>query len=120
MWNRPTSIEIAVQAVLDELKIEYIAQHPIGRYNADFFIQQLNLVLECDGTYWHSSEKDQAHDRKRDAWMMTRGYKIARLAEADINANARAITLAALVSFGFEITLENQVPAHSSSSSSPS
>lgn len=95
-WNQPSSIEKAVALVLDELQILYIQQKPIGRYFADFFLPQFNLVLECDGDYWHSSSEAQAYDAKRDKWMRTRGLNVIRLSEKLIKTDAKKLVTEAL------------------------
>lgn len=77
-----TSIEAAIRHALDALDIAYLPQHPIGRYSADFFLPQVGVLIETDGTYWHSL--DPARDARRDAWMRRRGYTTIRIAEREI------------------------------------
>jgi very-short-patch-repair endonuclease len=77
-----TSIEAAIRHALDALDIAYLPQHPIGRYSADFFLPQIGVLIETDGTYWHSL--NPARDARRDAWMRRRGYRTIRIPERDI------------------------------------
>ncbi len=84
----PTSIELAVRAVLDMLGEDYIFQHQIGRYVVDFYLPHRNIVLEADGAYWHSLPKVAARDEMRDVRMRELGYKIVRLTENEIKTNA--------------------------------
>jgi very-short-patch-repair endonuclease len=62
-------------------------QKKIGRYNVDFYLQHLDLVIECDGDYWHSLPRSVERDRRKDKWLKAKGYNIIRLSESDINTD---------------------------------
>jgi very-short-patch-repair endonuclease len=85
--HRVTRIEDRMAEALDRRGIVYGRQYRIGRYHADFFIPQWNLVLECDGDYWHSLPKHQVFDRQRDAVMREMGYQVVRIWEHAIKAD---------------------------------
>ena len=53
--GRPSSLETIVEAILGVLEEPYERQKKIGFWSVDFYIPRLNLVIECDGTYWHGS-----------------------------------------------------------------
>lgn len=91
-----TSIEVAVARVLDALGVMYEEQKPFGYYTADFYIPSQNLVIECDGDYWHSLPGRSGHDRRKDTFLRNRGYRVVRLTETDINADAQACVLRGL------------------------
>lgn len=55
-----------------------ITQYQIGPYRADFFIEEFNLVIECDGQDFHSSDEQIKYDRQRDEYMRNLGYKVER------------------------------------------
>lgn len=93
----PTGIEIATREALEQTGLQFSEQKQIGRYIADFLIPSANLVIECDGEYWHSLPGAKAKDRRRDRYMRDRGYKVVRLTESDINANAFRALKTALV-----------------------
>lgn len=84
----PSSIELAVQAWLDALGIAYEAQKQIGRYHADICISDINLVIECDGAYWHRDTSDA--DCRRDKFMTDSGWMVLRLPEAKIKSGEAA------------------------------
>ena len=52
----PSSIEKAIWKVLDSLEINYKTQVPFchGRFVVDICIPDRNLIIECNGTYWHN------------------------------------------------------------------
>jgi very-short-patch-repair endonuclease len=63
-----------------DLKIR--RQAPMGGYVADFVCHVARLVIEIDG-YYHQSPERQARDAERDAWLSERGYSVLRIAEKD-------------------------------------
>ena len=92
----PTSIEIAVQEILDILNIEYEAQKPIGKYIADFYIPAQNLIIECDGDYWHSLPDVKKRDKQKDKYLRKQGYTVKRLPEKVIKNDKHAAVKQAL------------------------
>lgn len=87
MLKKDTSIELKVQGFLNEIGINYSKQKvvPKARTVADFYLPKENLMLYCDGDYWHSLP----NIKKRNAWqnekLATLGYEILRLSETEIN-----------------------------------
>jgi very-short-patch-repair endonuclease len=65
-------------------------QHPIGPYIADFFVRETNLVIEVDGIA-HDYGDRPARDLARDEYMASRGYRIIRLAAADVMNNLQHV-----------------------------
>jgi very-short-patch-repair endonuclease/endogenous inhibitor of DNA gyrase (YacG/DUF329 family) len=100
----PTSIEVAVKRVLIELDILFVEQKQIGHWLADFYLPEYNLVLECDGDYWHSLPKQIEKDARRDKWMKSKGYSILRLPENKIKANALQCVVDGLAQQGINPT----------------
>jgi very-short-patch-repair endonuclease len=58
-------------------------QAPMGPYVVDFVCHAARLVIEVDG-YYHRSAERQAHDAERDAWRAERGYGVVRFDEKDV------------------------------------
>ena len=54
---KDTSIELKIQNYLKELGITFFTHQYIKEiehgYQCDIFIPSMNLVIECDGDYWH-------------------------------------------------------------------
>lgn len=93
----PSSIEDVVARLLDALNIRYKRQAFIGRCLVDFFLLEKRLVIECDGTYWHSLPGRQESDQRRDSWLQSKGFKVIRLTEREIrdgDANTRLMEIA--------------------------
>lgn len=86
--DKPTSIEIAIHQVLDKLEIKYEVHKVIDNLTVDIYIPELNLVVECDGNYWHNLPEQKHADIRRDYWLRSQGFKVIRIWEKDINADA--------------------------------
>lgn len=80
-----SSIEKKIADVLFQMNVAFRHNYPIRRYFADFLIFH-NVVIECDGEYWH---KDKEKDQRRDEKVMGDGYYIFRLPEKRINENPK-------------------------------
>jgi len=86
---KDTSIELAIRAALDSWGVAYIPSYRIGGYEADIFIPCANLVIECDGDYWHNLPGRKESDAERDVFMRALGYEVVRIWERDINEDAK-------------------------------
>ena len=57
-----TQQEKNVAICLDDLGLRYETQVQFEPYRVDFFIPELNLVIEADGVYGHLKKADQKRD----------------------------------------------------------
>lgn len=83
MFN--TKPELKMKELLNKLGIEYIFQKRIINYMVDFYIPNKNLIIECDGNYWHNYPTGLEKDRIRDERLKLKGYQIIRFWESEIN-----------------------------------
>jgi very-short-patch-repair endonuclease len=80
-----SSIENKTASLLDKLNIQYKRQYPVeGIALVDFFIKP-NIIIQCDGNYWHSLSKQKIRDINQDFLFGFRGYSVLRLTEKEIN-----------------------------------
>ena len=56
-------------------------QHTIGRFIADFYCHEAQLVIELDGAL-HEHQTEQ--DAERDAWMQANGFTVLRFPNASV------------------------------------
>ena len=56
-------------------------QHPIGRYIADFYCHEIQLVIEIDGGI-HNERKE--YDSYRDGWLDAGGCTVLRFSNEDV------------------------------------
>jgi len=83
----PSSIEKMICKVLDNLKIGYITQYRIKNWLVDIYIPSKNLVIECNGTYWHSLPDRIRRDKKLENYIKRTNYKLVWLWEDEIHKN---------------------------------
>lgn len=79
-----TSIEEITENLLIELGIEYQSEFKIERSFYDFYLPKENLLIECDGEYWHSFPDAIKRDKKKDVLAKEKNYKLLRLSEKEI------------------------------------
>jgi very-short-patch-repair endonuclease len=54
-----------------------------GRWTFDGAVVGSALLVEADGTFWHSTDRVKARDARKDAWAASQGYAVLRVPEAD-------------------------------------
>ena len=95
MDKNPTAPEKSFASILIELGIEYETQKIVGGKIYDFYIPSKNLLLEVDGNYWHSKDKELKemspmqkktfyNDIRKNAIAKNNGYDIERVWEDEI------------------------------------
>lgn len=85
---KDTTIEIKIQNFLKELNIDFLTHQYIKEiehgYQCDILIPSMNLVIECDGNYWHKYPIGKDIDHIRTKELIEKGFKVLRLWERDI------------------------------------
>ena len=86
--KKDTTIEIKIQGFLKQLNIFFLKHKCIKDikhlYQCDIFIPNMNLVIECDGDYWHNYPDGREIDHIRNREMTSAGINILRMWERDI------------------------------------
>lgn len=77
-----SSIEKIVKEYLQKRGVGFRQQVLISKYMVDFLID--NLIVECDGDYWHNLEHIKRRDGLKDKTLKNMGYDILRLTETNI------------------------------------
>lgn len=84
---KDTTIEIKIQNLLKELGIEFFTHQYMKiehGYQCDILIPSMNLVIECDGDYWHKYPIGNDLDHIRTKELIEKGFKVLRLWEFEI------------------------------------
>jgi len=98
---KDTKIEVKIQNFLNKLNIEFMTHKYIKKidhsYRCDIFIPSKNLIIECDGDYWHGNInnsqikilnkhqiKQKARDKIRTKELTEKDFKVLRLWRSDI------------------------------------
>lgn len=100
--NHTSKLEITFQNILELLDIKYkkfLYAKDIKAFY-DFYLPELNIVIEVDGDFWHcnpnskyaeakydSQKKNIIRDKEKEQWLKDNGYKLLRFWESDINNN---------------------------------
>jgi len=90
IWNckhskkKNTLIEIMMEQELIKNKIPYMKQVPVEGIALVDFLLPNKIIIQCDGDYWHSKEKNKGKDIAQDTVLTFRGYKVFRFWEHDI------------------------------------
>jgi len=97
---KDTKIEVKIQNLLKQLGYDFLTHKYIKEiehaYQCDVLIPSLNLVIECDGDYWHNYPIGNERDHIRTKELIEKGFKVLRLWERDIKVmdlNAFSILL---------------------------
>jgi len=89
--DRMTRIEKVVAKILESLKLPYLWNSYIKIGDTwkfpDFRIVNTNILIECNGSYWHTPEKDE--ERKR--LFEKHGYEVIMLEEPLIKLGEKAV-----------------------------
>jgi len=84
-----TSIELIMRKELTRRKIEFEPNYQLmNKYNVDMYIKP-DIVIECDGDYWHNRPGCQEKDKKRDIDLKNNGYQVFRFWEKEINTDIK-------------------------------
>ncbi|WP_141500956.1 endonuclease domain-containing protein [Paenibacillus luteus] len=83
-----TSIEIKMANELKRRGLNYIDQYLFkDKFRLDFLLPDHNVVIECDGDYWHNLPHVIKRDNSKNAYLRACGYRVFRFWERDINAD---------------------------------
>jgi len=83
--GKKTNIEKIIENILIKNNIKYKYDFKILRYCVDFVINNSNLIIECDGEYWHNKRKKQ--DKIRQSNIEKEGWKFIRFTGTQIIKN---------------------------------
>lgn len=86
MLKHQTGIETIIEHLLIKNGVKYEKQVQLGKYRADFVIEDKKVVIEANGCYWHSDAVNQDkkyHKNKLDCYNNL-GYNLLAFREDEI------------------------------------
>lgn len=102
--KKPTKIEIKLNKFLNGEGIKFESNHPIKNFRVDFYLKDYNLVIECDGDYWHGNPKfynpkelgviqlkNFDRDKRKEEMLKSNKIDIIRFWEYDIKNNFNTV-----------------------------
>jgi len=88
--NKPEEIIWELLRDRKFLGYKFRRQHPIDKYIADFYCNELRLVIEVDGSV-HNEDYQREYDKNRDGFLHAMGYNILRIKAKDIFNNLKSV-----------------------------
>ena len=73
--SKDTKIERLMEKELSSRNIKYEKQFKYGIGIADFFLSELNAIIECDGIYWHSRPEVAERDKRKNEYAEISGWR---------------------------------------------
>ena len=70
--------------------VRFSRQKVLGRYIADFYCKEANLVIELDGS-GHYSDEGRVYDEERTVFLEGYGLTVVRISNVEINKNFRGV-----------------------------
>ena len=72
--------------------VKFVRQYPIGPYIVDFACRKMRIVLELDGGQ-HNEMQNKIYDDKRTEYLISKGYKVLRFWNNEIDDNLEGVYL---------------------------
>lgn len=89
--KKRTDIEIIMADLLRKNGIPFKEQALMfNKWTVDFLIEEWNLVVQCDGIYWHSLPKTAARDKGQNAYFKKVGVDLLRFNDQEIKNKPEA------------------------------
>ncbi len=73
-------IEDRLADILDEIGLSYKMNQYIGKYEVDFLLEDLKLVIEANGKYFHTKEGIS----RKSNYLHDMGYRVIQISGSDI------------------------------------
>ncbi len=90
--NGLNSLEKKGSLILNELGVIHETQVLMfNKFTVDVLIEELKLVIQWDGEYWHSKPKRIALDKSQDAYMEKCGYIVLRITDEQIKNDLNGV-----------------------------
>lgn len=87
-----SGIERITREWLEELGVSFKQHQKVCGFWVDFLVND-NIVVECDGEFWHNREGIPERDAMKDRTWRDAGYTVVRLTERAINDGSARDTL---------------------------
>ena len=85
-FNRVSSIEIKMQNILKSHGYFFKTQVPICNICIpDIVFPDRQIIIQCDGDYWHNYPEGNEQDHKQDKILAENGWRVIRFWEHEIN-----------------------------------
>lgn len=90
--NLRTTLEIKIGIAFNDLGLKFVDEYrPKGtRRIFDFYLYELNILVEADGDFWHYSQWASERgipkrDKDKEQWAISQGFKVMRIKGSDVD-----------------------------------
>jgi very-short-patch-repair endonuclease len=83
-WFYRSTAEIKFEEILSNLHFSFIPQQEINGWRYDYDLGFF-LLVEVQGTYWHSTDSVRDNDEKKRLSAEKMGYEVVQIAECDLD-----------------------------------
>jgi very-short-patch-repair endonuclease len=108
-----TSIERIMEEMLHELRVAYSKQFRVKFWLFDFYLPMHNIMIECDGDYWHANplfykrknlnatqRKNVGNDKRKNSYLKKNKVPLLRFWENDLKNNRETVLDRLKLAFG--------------------
>lgn len=89
--NPRTDIEKKMAKALNRSGFRYKEQVVMfDKFMVDFKLIDYNIIIQCDGLYWHDRDNVKRKDKGQDRYMSKAGYIVLRFSDSQINNDINA------------------------------
>lgn len=85
--------ELKLKDYLIQNNINHIHQFQYKYGIADFYLPDNNLIIECNGSYWHSRPDYIERDKRKIAYLTSQGFNVLTLNSEDIMSGKENLCL---------------------------
>ena len=78
-----------MQKELEKRNYNFKTQFKILTYSVDILLTDYNIIIECNGRYWHDKPKSREKNKQRDIKIEKEGYKVLRFWDDEIKKNIK-------------------------------
>lgn len=87
LQNAISKVEQEFSNLMKDNGLDFEQQKQIGPFIADFYFESNNLIVEFNGSYWHSLPKAIKKDKRKYGYYRKHGYKLICIDENDYYEN---------------------------------
>lgn len=92
-FNRTSKAEEILEDYLKNKKISFVHPYKYKFGFADFYLPKKNLIVHCNGSYWHNKPNVKIRDKKQNKWLKENGFKILTIKSEDIVKNRNNLNI---------------------------
>lgn len=88
--NRISGFEDSVHEYLSSYSNRLVRQIRKLNWTFDFAINGTNILIEADGSYWHSKPEQKKRDDRKNEWCTKNGFELFRIDELSFYKNKQS------------------------------